>query len=128
MKKPAPDIRKIIAAYRMNGSLRKTASVLHLTYWKTRLLLKNAGFSMKPRGGTSHKGKSKRKHRSGSFALWLRDHPDTRLPLDLNEIASITGCSKDAIKCSLYRLRKQGKAIPLLRKKRRKGGDASGIV
>ncbi len=112
------NIKKLIAAYRMNGSLREAATALHLSYWKTRELLKASGFPMKPRGGATHRGKSKHRTRSGSFALWLRDHPDVKLPLNLTEIATITGCSKNAIKCSLYRLRKQGKKIPLLRKRR----------
>jgi hypothetical protein len=116
--KPSPDLRKVIAAYRMNGSLRKAAIVLGLSFWKTRELMKTSGFVMKPRGGFSHKGKRKHKPRGGSFAIWLRENPDVKLPLDLNEIASITKCSKNAIKCSLYRLRRQGKKIPLLRKRR----------
>ena len=119
MKKPAPNVNKVIAAYRMNGSLREAADALHLSFWKTRKILMDAGFSMKPRGGASHIGKKKHKSRSGTFAIWLRDHPDVRLPLDLDEIARITGCSKNAIKCSLYRLRKKGKKIPKLNRKRR---------
>lgn len=117
--KPSPDVKKVIAAYRMNGSLRATAEVLHISFWKTREILLASGFSMKPRGGRSHKGKKKRVRRDGSFALWLRENPGVKLPLNLEEIASITKCSKNAIKCSLYRLRKKGKKIPLLRKRRR---------
>lgn len=119
MTKPSPDIRKVIAAYRMNGSLKEAASALHLSFWKTRQVLKASGFPMKPRGGLSHKGKHKSRKRTGSFSNWLRLHPETKLPLDLEEIARITGCSKNAIKCSLYRLRQKGKKIPLLRKKKR---------
>jgi hypothetical protein len=113
------NVKKVIAAYRMNGSLRKAASVLGLSFWKTRELMKESGFLMKPRGGFSHKGKKKHKPRGGSFARWLRENPSIKLPLDLQEIAKITGCSPNAIKCSLYRLRKKGKKIPLLRKRRR---------
>lgn len=118
-----PDEKKVIAAYRMNGSLRKTASVLHLSYWKTRDILLRAGFSLKPRGGASHRGKKKRKPRGGSFARWLRANPGVKLPLDLDAIVEMTGCTKNAIKCSLYRLRKKGKPIPFLRKRGRKHGD-----
>jgi hypothetical protein len=116
--KPSPDIRRVIAAYKMNGSLRKTALVLKLSFWKTRELLKASGFQVKPRGGFSHKGKLKMKPRGGAFARWLRANPGVKLPLNLEEIATLTGCSKNAIKCSLYRLRKKGKKIPLLRKRR----------
>lgn len=114
-----PDMKKVIAAYRMNGSLREAAVALHLSFWKTRQLLLASGFKMKPRGGSSHRGKTKNKRRSGAFAIWLREHPDVRLPLDLDEIVEITHCSKNAIKCSLYRLRKKGKKVPLLRKRKK---------
>lgn len=119
VKRPI-DVKKVIAAYRMNGSLREAATAMHLSFWKTRTILMSAGFTMKPRGGASHKGKKKNKPRGGSFARWLRLNPGVKLPLNLEEIASMTGCSKNAIKCSLYRLRKKGKKIPLLRKRRTK--------
>lgn len=112
------DIKKVIAAYRMNGSLRKAALVLGLSFWKTREMMRASGFLMKPRGGFSHKGKKKHKPRGGSFARWLRENPTVKLPLDLPEIVRITGCSPNAVKCALYRLRKKGKPIPLLRKRR----------
>jgi len=113
------DPKKMIAAYRMHGSLKKAASVLGISFWKARNLMKKSGYLMKARGGSSHKGKHKKKPRRGSFAIWLREHPEIKLPLNLQEIAKITGCSSNAIKCSLYRLRKKGKKIPLLRKRRK---------
>ena len=117
--KEYPETNKVIAAYRMNGSLRSTAYVLGLSFWKTREILLRSGFSMKPRGGASHKGKKKSKPRGGSFAVWLRENPGVKLPLDLDEIVKMTGCSKNAIKCSLSRLRRKGKPIPKLWKRKR---------
>lgn len=108
-------VYKIIAAYKLNKSTRKVAELLKIAPRTVAMVVReNAKGLLLPVGGAHGRGKGLRGKRMGSFAKWVLDHPDTRLPRDLGAIARMSGCTRDSVKCFMYRQRRQGKAIPYL--------------
>ena len=105
----------------MHRSTRKVAKILGLNAQQVADAVRGyAPELLNAVGGSSFKGRNKPKRLHGKFAQWIKANPHVKFPQDLNEIATMSGCSKNSIKCFLYRLRKQGKAIPLLDPKKRK--------
>ena len=43
----------------------------------------------------------------GCLGSYIRKHPITELPHSIREISELTGCTKDEVKCYLYRKRKE---------------------
>ena len=112
---------RIVSAYRMHRSTRKVAQILGINAQQVADAVRSYDpLLLNAVGGGNYKGKNKPKRLHGKFAQWIKANPKVKFPQDLNEIAAMSGCSKDTVKCFLYRLRKQGKAIPFLDPKKRK--------
>jgi transposase len=112
---------RVVAAYRLHRSTRKVAAILGISASQVGEAVRGYDPALlNAVGGSSFKGKPKPKRLHGKFAQWIKANPKVKFPQDLGEIAAMSGCSKNTIKCFLYRLRKQGKAIPLLDPKKRK--------
>lgn len=109
---------KIVSAYRLHLSTRKVAKLLGLSARTVASVIRSYNASiLLPPGGASMKGKPSPHGMNGSFARYVRAHPDVRFPRSVSAIVEMTGCTPDAIKCFLYRLRKSGKNIPYLKRK-----------
>lgn len=67
--------------------------------------LKKAGVSVKP-GRRKGSVPISKLHHYACLAEWIREHPDTKLPKNVEAIATLTGCTKDEVKSYLYRRRK----------------------
>jgi hypothetical protein len=67
--------------------------------------LKKAGVSIKP-GRRKGSVPVSKLHHYACLAEWIREHPDIKLPRNVEAIAEITGCTKDEVKSYLYRRRK----------------------
>ena len=89
--------RKIVEALQANGgSLTKTAKALDVTRETVKYHVQKAEAS----------GLLKRVH-GGCLARWLRTHPGAPLPRSTEEIATMTGCTEDAVKSYLKRQRRK---------------------
>ncbi len=112
---------KVTAAYRLHRSTRKVGQLLGLSYKTIATIIREAKPDLLQKsGGSALKGRKRSAALHGTFSKWVKAHPDTRFPLDLDKIVKLTGCTKNSIKCFLYRQRKAGKPIPYLRDRRRK--------
>jgi len=112
---------KILSAYRLHKSSRRVAQLLGISATVVIRYIRQLDPSLiMPVGGAYGLGKNVSHPYHGSFAKWVRDHPGTKFPRSLEEIVQMTQCSRDSIKCFLYRQRKAGKPIPTLKRGRPK--------
>jgi len=109
---------RIVQAYKYAGNIRKAAQVLRISRDSVGRVLKERGVS-KPAGGSFKKGHYYPSLHTGCFAEYLKRHPNVKLPRSSKAMAYITGCSVDAVKSYLYRMRRferrRAKALPDLR-------------
>jgi hypothetical protein len=107
---------KVTAAYRLHRSTRVVGRLLGLSPKLVAQTIRAAAPALLlPVGGEYGKGKKVPHPLRGSLATWIREHPDVRFPKDLDAIVAMTGCTRDAVKCFLYRQRVAGKPIPILK-------------
>jgi transposase len=112
---------KVVSCYRVNKSTRKVAQILGMSPRTVASIIRAYNPDvLLPVGGEFARGKKVgARHLPSAMAEWIRAHPDTKFPRSLPKIMKMTGLSADTIKSFFYRLRKQGKDVPLLTTRRK---------
>lgn len=100
-------IEKVIKAFKMYKTVRKTAKALGLTHPTVSKILKDCGIEIPKVGGSILKGTQLKtiRHR-GIFAKYIKAHPGTVFPRSAQKIADMIGCSRDAIERYLTQRKK----------------------
>ena len=101
-------LEKIMAAYKKFGSIASVCRALSLSPKTVRKYLKHAGISTKE---PLYFFKPDTSMHFGCIPEWIRNHPETRLPTSIKEVARITGCSYESARTYMYRFRKRIKEI-----------------
>ena len=105
---------KILSCYRLHFSTRKVGKFLGLSAPTVARVIRETNPALLL-GVGGVKGRHSPHKSYGTFARWVREHPEVRFPRDLGRIAVMTGCSRDSIKCFLYRARLRGEDIPYMK-------------
>lgn len=100
------DRDKLERALNYFGSYRKAGQALGKSHVTIAKYAKKYG--LLDRSGRYDYDYSKRKRvRYGAVAKFMEENPDFELPRSYDKLSTIIGCSKDAIKCYVYRRRKE---------------------
>ena len=97
------NIEDLVALYKEGQSTKAIAEQLGCSDRTVRRYLSEAG--VERRHGPKRQLEVGASHDRGCLGLYMRQHLEEELPHSLRKIASLTGCTKDEIKCYLYRKR-----------------------
>jgi hypothetical protein len=104
--------RKVIAAYKHFGSLRKAAKVCSISKDTVREILKRYEVPQITKASLPKRASYNPKKLYSDFALWHKAHAnDKDLPTSVTAIALLAGVSSDVVKCYFYRRRKDAARI-----------------
>jgi predicted transcriptional regulator len=88
--------------YEEKGTLKAAAGHLGISPRSLSKYLRKAGVDIKV---GARKGTAQKVHHHSCFAKWLRENKGTPLPRNVNRIAEMTGCSRNAVSSYLKRRR-----------------------
>lgn len=101
---------KIIKAYKMHGTLRKTAEILGVSHVALLLFFRKHEIKTKNRSEAMRIAHRDSPHTS-TFAKFLKENQGIMLPRNYTKLMQLSGCNKNTITCYLYRRRWKVKNI-----------------
>jgi hypothetical protein len=96
----------IVRIYLEEKTIKKTAEKLKCSVGTISRYLKLASFDVRLYQNKS-KGREISPNHHGALVKWIRENKKQPLPLKVKDIMTLTGCTKNEVKCYFYRIKKK---------------------